>query len=66
MLSVHPVSKLFQPTFMPYCNFATSGFSEMKVKRVLFHVNGSGTINAMNSTISKTRMAKTCDHVSQS
>lgn len=32
----------------------------MKVNSVRFHVKGRGTIKVMNSTISKTRMAKTC------
>ena len=48
------------PTFNPYCNFATNGFSEMKVKRPRFTVKGSGMMSDMKTLISKTRRAKTC------
>lgn len=46
-------------TFIPYCNFATSGFSEMKVKSFRFTVNGSGTTRSMKMLISSTRSANT-------
>jgi hypothetical protein len=46
-------------TFMPYCNFATIGLSEMKVKSLRRHVNGSGTIRAQKMSISVTKRRKT-------
>lgn len=65
---LHAVSKmtvgqeqLLLLTFNPYCNFAIIGFSEMKVNRPRFTLNGNGMMSAMNTTISKTRRAKTCD-----
>lgn len=48
------------PTLRPYCNFAMSGFSLMKVKSLRLMVNGIGTIRDMKTTISKTRSPKTC------
>lgn len=48
-----------QPTFMPYCNFATSGFSEMKVKSLRFMVYGSGTMRAQKMPISNIRSTNT-------
>ena len=46
--------------FMPYCNLATIGLSLMKVKSLRFAVKGIGMMRVINSTISKTRRAKTC------
>ena len=48
-------------TFNPYCSLAIIGLSEMKLKRPRFMLNGMGIMRAMNTTISKTRRAKTCD-----
>lgn len=50
---------LAAPTFMPYCNFATSVFSEMKVKSLRFQVNGRGTMSSMKTAISATSSANT-------
>ncbi len=44
---------------MPYCNFATSGLSEMKLKSLRRQVKGSGTMRSMNKLISPTSMRKT-------
>jgi hypothetical protein len=44
---------------MPYCNFATIGLSEMKVKSLRRHVNGSGTMRAQKMSISVTKRRKT-------
>ncbi len=46
-------------TFIPYCSFATSGLSEIKLNIFRLTVKGIGTTRAMNRTISDTRMAKT-------
>ena len=46
-------------TFMPYCNFAIIGLSDMKVKSLRRQVNGRGTIRAMKMTISVTNRRKT-------
>lgn len=46
-------------TFMPYCSFAMSGFSEMKVKSLRFMVYGRGTISNPKMLISNTRSANT-------
>jgi hypothetical protein len=46
-------------TFIPYCSFAMTGLSDMKVKSLRRHVNGRGTINAMKMTISVTKRRKT-------
>lgn len=48
------------PTFIPYCNFATRGLSEIKLNIFRLIVKGIGTTKAMKSTISDTKMAKTC------
>jgi hypothetical protein len=47
-------------TFIPYCNFAISGDSEIKVKSFLRKVNGRGTMRPMKMDISVTRRRKTC------
>ena len=47
---------------MPYCNFATSGFSDMKVKSLRFIEYGSGTMRAQKIVISNTRSTNTLDH----
>ena len=46
-------------TFKPYCNFAISGFSEMKVKSLRFTEYGRGTISKPKTLISNTRSANT-------
>ena len=46
-------------TFMPYCNFATIGLSEMNVNSFRFSVKGSGMMRPMKMTISATRRRKT-------
>jgi hypothetical protein len=46
-------------TFMPYCNFAIIGLSEMNVKSLRRHVNGRGTMRAQKMSISVTRRRKT-------
>lgn len=46
-------------TFMPYCNFAIMGFSEMKVKSLRFQVNGRGTMSNMKMAISTTSRTNT-------
>ena len=46
-------------TFMPYCNFAIMGFSEMKVKSLRFQVNGRGTMSNMKIVISTTSRTNT-------
>ena len=46
-------------TFMPYCNFAMIGLSDMKVNNLRRHVKGNGMINAMKMTISVTRRRNT-------
>jgi len=56
-------NKLVYLTFIPYCNFATNGFSEMKLNNLLFQVKGIGMINVMKRTISKTRRRNTCQVV---
>ena len=48
-------------TFIPYCNFATIGLSEMKVKSFRLHVNGSGTMSIMKMVISATSRRNTYD-----
>lgn len=47
-------------TFIPYCNFATTGLSDIKVKSRTRQVNGSGTMSAMKITISVTSIKNTC------
>lgn len=47
---------------MPYWNFATSGFSDMKVKSLRFMVYGSGTIRAQKMAISNIRSTNTYGH----
>lgn len=44
---------------MPYCNFATNAFSDMKVKIILRHVNGNGRIRSMKMPISTRRRKNT-------
>lgn len=56
--SPHPSHKI-QPTFKPYCIFATIGFSEMKVKTVRLTLKGSGMMRVTKTAISKTSSAKT-------
>ena len=46
-------------TFMPYCSFAMSGFSEMKVKSLRFMEYGRGTMSNPKMLISNTRSANT-------
>jgi hypothetical protein len=46
-------------TFKPYWSFATSGFSDTKVKSLRFTVNGRGMMRVMKTAISKTRRANT-------
>lgn len=46
-------------TFMPYCIFATTGLSDIKVNIFRFMVNGSGMIKPMKRTISATRRRNT-------
>ena len=46
-------------TFIPYCNFATSGFPDMKVKSLRFIVYGRGTMSSMKMLISSTSSANT-------
>ena len=46
-------------TFMPYCSFAISGLSEIKVKSFRFHVYGRGTMSSMKMLISATRSKNT-------
>lgn len=46
-------------TFKPYCNFAISGLSEMKVKSLRFQVNGSGTMSSMKMPISAIKSINT-------
>lgn len=46
-------------TFMPYCNLATIGLSEMNVKSLRRQVNGSGTMRAQKMSISVTKRRKT-------
>jgi hypothetical protein len=58
---VKPVERGYH-TFMPYCNFATIGLSEMKVKSLRRQVNGSGTIRARKMSISVTKRRKTWKH----
>ena len=50
---------MLSPTFMPYCSFATKGFSEIKVKSLRFQENGRGTMSNMNTAISATSRRKT-------
>jgi hypothetical protein len=45
--------------FIPYCNLAIMGLSDMKVKSLRRQVNGSGTIRARKMAISVTRRRKT-------
>jgi hypothetical protein len=44
---------------MPYWILATTGLSEMKVKRPRFSLKGSGMIKVAKSAISNTSKAKT-------
>lgn len=46
-------------TFMPYCNFAIIGLSEMKVNSLRRQVNGRGTIRAQKMAISVTKRRNT-------
>src|SRR5699024_9318157 len=46
-------------TFNPYCNFATTGLSEMKVNNFRLMGKGRGMIKPMKTAISKTRRQKT-------
>ena len=46
-------------TFKPYCSFAISGFSEMKVKILRFIEYGRGTMSKPKTLISNTRSANT-------
>jgi hypothetical protein len=46
-------------TFSPYCIFATTGFSDKKMKRRRRMENGIGTIKVMKTTISAMRRANT-------
>lgn len=46
-------------TFIPYCNFATMGLSDMKVKSFLLQVNGKGTMSSMKMVISATSRRNT-------
>lgn len=46
-------------TFIPYCNLATSGLSEMKLNIFRFRVNGIGMMSPMKSAISDTNRTKT-------
>lgn len=48
-----------QLTFSPYCNFATTGLSEIKVNSFRLTVKGSGRMRPMKTTISITRRTKT-------
>jgi hypothetical protein len=48
---------------MPYCNFATIGLSEMKVKSLRRQVNGRGTMRARKMNISVTNRRKTCNTI---
>jgi hypothetical protein len=52
-------------TFMPYCTFATRGFSEMNVNKLRFMLKGRGMMRDMKTSISKTRRANTCCFHSQ-
>ena len=49
-------------TLIPYCNFATNGLSEMKVKSLRFQVYGKGTMSSMNMLISETSRRNTYNH----
>jgi hypothetical protein len=60
-MNVEPIDRTHH-TFMPYCNFATIGLSEMKVKSLRRQVNGSGTIRARKMSISVTKRRKTWRH----
>ena len=44
---------------MPYCSFAISGFSEMKVKSLRLKEYGRGTMSKAKIAISNTRSANT-------
>ena len=46
-------------TFMPYCSFAISGFSEMKVKSLRLKEYGRGTMSKAKIAISNTSSANT-------
>ena len=46
-------------TFMPYCSFAMSGFSEMNVKSLRFIEYGNGTMSNPKMLISNTKSANT-------
>lgn len=61
-VSVHQAASglfFFILTFNPYCNLAIIGLSDMKVKRPRLMLNGNGMMRLINTTISKTRRAKT-------
>ena len=45
--------------FIPYCNFATSALSEMKVNIFFLHVNGNGRMRSMKMLISERRRKNT-------
>ena len=45
--------------FIPYCNLATSGLSEMKLNIFRFMVKGIGRMSAMKTTISTTKRTNT-------
>lgn len=45
--------------FMPYCNFATRGDSEMKLNIFRFILKGMGMMRPMKSAISPIRRANT-------
>ncbi len=45
---------------MPYCNFATIGLSDMKLKSFLLQVNGKGTMSSIKMVISATSRTNTC------
>lgn len=46
-------------TFIPYCNLATIGLSEMKAKSFLLHVYGNGTMSNIKMVISATSRRNT-------
>lgn len=51
---------------MPYCNFAMSGFSEMKLNNFRFQVNGRGMMSNMKTLISNTSSKNTWKRIFES
>jgi hypothetical protein len=59
LASLQLLLKTARHTFIPYCNFAMSGDSEMKVNILRLMVYGRGTMRPIKMDISVTKRRKT-------